>query len=112
MATLPGRAISASYELEDEPQVMEAALGDLYAQRAGRGFNAMGRRYRLVWEGLSLEEMQVLRTFFRDRGGHQSFQYQPPEDDGAANWVCTRWPVTRVSALIYRMQAELTETFG
>ncbi|MGE0408974.1 MAG: phage tail protein [Amphiplicatus sp.] len=98
------------FNCEEAPKVARAQFGDGFSQRSADGINNNPRRYRLTFGTRTTAEMQTIRTFLRDRGGVESFDWTPPDDD-AGKWICPEWSRVGRRAGIHNMTAIFEEVF-
>jgi phage-related protein len=98
------------FSVEEAPIVDKNPFGDGYTQRVAAGINNNPRRLRVTFNTRTTAEMTTIRTFLRDRGGVENFDWTPP-DDTAGKWICPEWSRVGKRAGIHNMTAIFEEVF-
>lgn len=88
----------------------EADFGDGYSQPTPKGINHIKRSVSLVWNVLTLEQMQEITGFFERMAGSQPFYFQPFGEARARKWTCKEWDF-RTEGGIWTVTANLVESF-
>ena len=88
----------------------EADFGDGYTQPTPKGINHIKRSTSLVWNVLTLEQMQEITAFFERMGGNQPFYFQPFGEDRARRWTCKEWDFKTENG-VWIVTANLVESF-
>jgi len=94
-----------------QARVLKAEFGDGYSQRVGDGINTIRYVYAVSWENISRTDANLIDTFFRARGGHQSFYWTAPGEASPRLWVCETWQRTHSTATLDSISATFTEVF-
>lgn len=92
-----------------EISLNEAQFGDGYTQSSPRGLNHIRETITLKWDGITIEEMQVLRAFFFERGGYLPFYYRPYGFSQSAKWTCKEWSAS--ASAPWSFTAKLRQSF-
>lgn len=56
------------------------------SQRLGKGLNYKRQKWRLAWNGISVEDAETLRLFFEGLGGTGNFDWTPPGQSTLLKW--------------------------
>ena len=110
--TFPDIAVSGDSRLSEQVRVREVQFGDGYTQSAADGINAIPRTYRAVFAARPNADLDTIRSFLRERGGHEPFWFTPPEESAAIKWRCKDWAITRISATHRTLIATFVEDFS
>lgn len=95
-----------------EPAVNVASFGDGYAQRTPAGtINNVRAELTLRWTNCPKAERDVIMAFMSARGGHESFDYQPPDFGASKKWVCPKWNSDKTDADNYTVEVTLQQVF-
>jgi phage-related protein len=80
----------------DNQTVLEAQFGDGYSQIVGDGINSVWAGGDLTWNGLTVAQLDDLRTFWRAHGTAEPFLWTVPDEASARLWRFTA-PLKRQS---------------
>lgn len=74
--------ISPSYgsSKDTKTRVQRTPFGDGYSQRSGDGINNVIDFWKLSWDLLSIQKINLLEKYFRSRMGYKSFQWSAIRD--------------------------------
>lgn len=107
----PAKKPSIGSGANHEAAILEAKFGEGYSQRAGDGINNIRSDFPLVWTNASPSEAENIVSFFRARGGHESFWYTLPGYDDPWLFVCKKWSDPWATGNRYNVSATLERVF-
>jgi phage-related protein len=91
--------------------ILTADFGEGYTQPTPNGLNHIRQTVALRWDALTMDQRNTIDSFLSDRGGVQSFWFQPFGSKQADKWTCTEWDST-ADAGRWSMRASLVQSFG
>ena len=89
--------------------LIETEFGDGYTQASPAGLNHIRDVVSLRWDGVTEAQMREIEAFFRARGGHEPFWYQPYGFDALVRWTCKDWSTS--ASAPWKVAATLTQSF-
>tara|TARA_R100000458_G_scaffold44087_1_gene42103 strand:- start:22 stop:366 length:345 start_codon:yes stop_codon:yes gene_type:complete len=90
-----------------EPSIRFAQFGSGYSQRSVFGINQDLKVFELTWANISETNADEIETFLEDRGGAESFSYQPQGEAAAKKYICVNWS----KSIPYQNRATINATF-
>lgn len=96
---------------DHKPRILMADFGDGYSQRAADGINNDPETRELSWTNLTKAEKDVIDSFFKARGGWQSFFYDHKGGLNPLVYVCTTWKVVDVDYDVYTVSATFQQVY-
>ena len=106
MATFPSITPTYGMTKSSAPNVRAIRFGSGYEQRAQFGIQQNPKTYNLTFE-VSETDADTIEAFLDARGAVEHFQFTPPGESGAKNFVCRQWSKT----IPYLNRATITATF-
>lgn len=91
-------------------KVLEAGFGNDYILTVPDGLNATSGVYTVVFDGLSLTQLQSLEHFFAEREGFIPFTYTIPGESTAKVFKCKTWTRALVGPS-WKLTCEFRQTF-
>lgn len=95
----------------NSPRVLQVQFGDGYSQRAEDGINNLPTTWDVTWDVLSVADADTIETFFNDRAGAESFDYQFPNESASAKYIVKTWNRTDISFDSVRITTQFEEVF-
>jgi phage-related protein len=83
--------LSYGTDMGQEYRVRRVDFGDGFAQRSLPGFNSKPQRWRLVWNGISDADAELLRLFFEEQGGVGIIEWTPYNQNVELKWTANSW---------------------
>lgn len=83
--------LSYGTDMQQDYRVRRVDYGDGYSQRALPGLNSTPQRWRLVWNGISEADAEMLRKFFAGLGGVGIIDWTPFGQATALKWTGSGW---------------------
>lgn len=83
--------LSYGTDMQQDYRVDRIDYGDGYAQRALKGLNSKPQRWRLIWNGISDADAEMLRVFFEGLGGVGIIDWQPYNQAASLKWTGNGW---------------------
>ena len=75
-------------------RVIRMNMGDGYSQRTRDGINADNIMWELAWNNITSDIADELVSFFKSKGGAESFYWTPPREGTMSRWLCTAFSRT------------------
>lgn len=98
MATIPlingtPDTLDLSYgsDMSQDYRVRRVDFGDGYSQRSKRGINNAPQQWRLIWNGISDTDAEMLRVFFAGLGGVGVIEWEPYNQATELKWTANGW---------------------
>lgn len=105
--------LSFGTDMAEDYQVKRLNYGDRYSQRANPGLNPIQQQWRLVWNGISDDDAEMLRLFFRGLAGTGIIDWAPYGQDQAAplKWTAAGWAAKPSGFKVQDCSITLTQEF-
>ncbi len=95
------------------PRIRKVSFGDGYEQAAAEGLNPLKRTYDARFNARPNADIETIRAFLSERGGHTPFLFAPLGEAAAIQWRCETWEgPTAVSATHASLRATFIEDFS
>jgi phage-related protein len=95
-----------------EFRVTRVKLGNGYEQRSIDGLNATRDSWTLVYENISLSNLQTMTTFFDGLGGATYFTWTAFGDASSSNWITNgNYTIQVTSGTTYTLSVPITQVF-
>jgi phage-related protein len=107
----PGRNPNIDFQVNHEPKIISAQMGDGYSQRTPAGINFQPRSWNLRWEPITVAEADAIEAFLIARGGYEAFWWTPPRGGPAVKVICPRWVRTEPQWNASGLMASFVENF-
>tara|TARA_R100001082_G_C4221132_1_gene99262 strand:+ start:160 stop:504 length:345 start_codon:yes stop_codon:yes gene_type:complete len=89
------------------PKIRVAEFGSGYSQRSVFGINQDLKSWSFTWENITATQSNEIEDFLVDRGGAESFSYQPEGEAAAKKYICVNWS----KSIPYQNRATINATF-
>lgn len=83
--------LSYGTDMEQQYKVDRVNYGDSYSQRALPGLNSTPQKWRLVWNGISDADAEMLRAFFEGLAGVGIIDWTPYGQATQLKWTGNGW---------------------
>lgn len=107
----PPRAPSAGTTVTITPRVNKAQFGDGYMQRVSDGLNTVQEKWNVVWNNLTTDQSDTIRSFFEARGGVEAFFWTAPDSTTTKKYICTSWTPNLLPAGYVSLTAQFEQVF-
>lgn len=112
MDSLPNIPISYGTAGKTECRILENDYGDGYNQRAADGLNSVVATWDVVWEDVSVNDIDTLEAFFEAKKGYIAFLWTPPRRSVAKKWICKEWSRDIQGLKTDRLRATFIQEFN
>lgn len=111
MATFPDIEASYGASKKAQPNVRVAEFGSGYSQRSTFGINQDKKVWTLTWRNRSAADANTIEDFLEARGGHEAFDWSPPDETDTYKWICKSWTKTMPYSNLFDINATFEEVF-
>ena len=111
MATFPDIEADYGASKQAQPKVRVAEFGSGYSQRSVLGINQDKKIWQLAWRNRTATDTNTIEDFLEARGGHESFDWSPPDETDTYKWICKSWVKTMPYSNLFDIEATFEEVF-
>lgn len=94
-----------------QPAFREVKFGDGYIHRVKFGIKQNPQTWELGFTNRENSEIEDIEDFLEEREGYLSFEWTPPNEATARDFICRSWVVSTVNASYKSLSATFEEVF-